>query len=115
MSDEEKESFTIPVEQEEQLVQDFYKAGFRTDSDMEELLAGFKWYLEHEEPIVPLEVFNERVAICRECDHYRPALGKSGLKRSICKACGCGPTKMINPEQLCPLKPPKWLPIKYLK
>ena len=115
MSDEEKKPFTIPVEQEEQLTQDFYKAGFRTDEDREELLAGFKWYLEHEEPIVPLNIFNERVSICRECDIYRPALGKSGSRRSICKECGCGPSKMIGPSQKCPLNPPKWGAIKYLK
>ena len=113
MSEEEAKEFSISIEHEEQLKSDFRDAGFSTREDIEELLTGFKWFLSHDEPIVPLSIFKERAAACHLCSKWKAA--KTETDKSKCIECGCGPAKLINTSQMCPLKPPKWTKIKYLK
>ena len=109
------EQSTLSIEARERLYQDFHKAGFKSDEDVDVLIKGFEWYTKRNMRTVPLDVFNERVAICRSCEEFCPAWGSSGQPVSVCKKCGCTASKMLNPEQQCPLKPPKWTAIEFLE
>jgi len=51
--------------------------------------------------LVPGAVYQERLAICRQCPEY-------DRERSRCRQCGCTTAKLTLAAERCPLEPPRW-------
>lgn len=55
---------------------------------------------------VSAEVYEERMAACRSCQHYERGAAPT------CAVCGCFlKVKTRFPAEQCPLDPPKWAPV----
>ena len=92
----------------------FIEAGFHTSTDIDLLMAAAEWYTENKKPHAPMNVFYNRVDICRSCEFFIPA-PSPGRQISFCDKCGCGPDKMFNPDQKCPLPEAKWSAVKVVE
>ena len=57
-------------------------------------------------PVVPDEIFEERIAICLQCDLWNP---KAWLGLGGCRICKCGKVAQRLATSQCPLPIPKWI------
>ena len=66
-------------------------------------------WLKRGAPLVPKEVRQARLAICRACEYY-DAAGNLGLGECRFPGCGCTRVKAALATSRCPHKPAKWAP-----
>jgi hypothetical protein len=58
-----------------------------------------------EQILVETDVFAQRLAICRSCEHNGDPVGVH------CKLCGCRGAKLMLASEQCPDNPPRWLKV----
>lgn len=56
-------------------------------------------------PVVPFEVFDQRLKICESCYWWR---GNTGYGKIGCGKCGCSGKKLWFATESCPDNPKKW-------